>query len=147
MPQVKSFFTESQKDGITAAIKKAEKETSGEIRVHLESTCKIDVLVRAAEVFADLKMHKTKLKNGILFYLSVDDRKFAIIGDKGIHKYATDSFWTETRNLLLDHFKKEQFYEGLCESILKAGDLLHNHFPYNKKTDKNELSDEISFKD
>jgi uncharacterized membrane protein len=147
MPPVKSFFSEFQKDGISAAIKKAEKETSGEIRVHLEATCDIEVLDRAAQVFAELKMDKTKLKNGILFYMSIDDRKFAIIGDADIHKFATDSFWSETRNIAIENFKKEMFYEGLCESILKAGDLLHHYFPYNKKSDKNELSDEISFKD
>lgn len=147
MPTVKDFFSEQQKDGITNAIKSAEKETSGEIRLHVESTCEIDVLDRAAKVFSELKMDKTKLRNGILFYLSIDDKKFAIIGDAGIHQYATDSFWTETRNLLLENFKNEKFYEGLCESILLAGNLLNLHFPYKYKTDKNELSDEISFKD
>jgi uncharacterized membrane protein len=102
------------------------------------------VLDRAANVFAMLKMHKTKLRNGVLFYLSVEDRKFAILGDAGINARVPQNFWEITKEAMLEHFKNGQLTEGLVKGITMAGDKLKEHFPY-QKDDVNELSDEISF--
>lgn len=138
------YFTKEQQKLIVDAVKAAEFNTSGEIRVHIEKRCKEDVLDRAANVFAMLKMHKTKLRNGVLFYLSVEDRKFAILGDAGINARVPENFWESTKEAMLEHFKNGQLAEGLVKGISIAGEKLKEHFPY-QKDDVNELSDEISF--
>lgn len=141
---LKDFFTAEEQQSIVNAIKEAEKETSGEIRVHIDKTCKEDVLDRAAFLFAKLDMHKTELRNGVLFYLATADHKFAIIGDAGINAKVPLNFWDETKNLMLGHFKEGRFAQGLIEGILMSGVQLRTHFPYHKD-DVNEISDEISF--
>ncbi len=137
-------FTKEQQNKIVEAIKQAEHNTSGEIRVHIEKTCKEDVLDRAADVFAMLKMHKTEQRNGVLFYLSVEDRKFAILGDAGINAKVPSNFWESVKETILEQFKLGNNTEGLVKGILMAGEKLKAHFPY-QKDDANELSDEISF--
>jgi len=144
MPEVKKFFTTEQQLEITAAIREAEDNTSGEIRVHLESSCDGDPLDRAAYIFSKLKMHKTGLRNGVLFYLAVNNRKFAILGDAGINAKTGEDFWTEIKEVMLGHFREGRFTEGLATGIRMAGDSLKNHFPH-QKNDVNELSDDISF--
>ncbi len=138
------FFSKEQQDKIVDAIKEAELNTSGEIRVHLEPNCTIDAVDRAKQVFEELKMHETEQKNGVLFYLAHSDKKFAIIGDSGIHQKVSDSFWNEEKELMKTHFAQKHFTEGLCFAIAKAGQKLKEHFPY-QANDTNELSNEISF--
>lgn len=139
-----SFFTKEQQYQILASVKEAESETSGEIRVHIETSFTGDVLDRAAWVFKKLGMNKTAERNGVLFYLAVKDRKFAIIGDAGINAKVPAGFWNDVSQLLKKNFGEGKFTEGLSEGILLAGEHLKKHFPY-KKDDVNELSDEISF--
>jgi uncharacterized membrane protein len=139
-----SFFTQEQQAQILASVKEAEKATSGEIRVHIESSFTGDVLDRAAWVFRKLGMHKTAERNGVLFYLAVNDRKFAIIGDSGINAKVPVGFWDDISLLLQENFKESKFTEGLSEGIILAGKQLKTHFPY-ADDDVNELSDEISF--
>jgi uncharacterized membrane protein len=138
------FFTSEQKQQITQAVKDAEHNTSGEIRIHIESDCNEDVLDRAAYIFAKLDMHKTKLRNGVLFYLSINDRKFAILGDAGINAVTPDNFWDEIKETVISEFKKGEYSLGLSTGIKMAGDALKKNFPY-QKDDINELSDEISY--
>lgn len=140
------FFTKQDKQEITKAIKEAELNTSGEIRVHIEGTIKVDVLDRAAYIFEKLKMHKTKLRNGVLFFLAVNNRQFAILGDAGINAKTPDNFWDSIKEEMLNYFKKGEFATGLCKGIQMAGEQLKAHFPY-QADDVNELSDEISFGD
>lgn len=139
-----SFFTKEQQAQILAAVKEAEKETSGEIRVHIETSFTGDVLDRAAWVFKKLGMHKTAERNGVLFYLATDNRKFAIIGDSGIHAKVPEGFWDEISEKMGNNFRKGRFTEGLSEGILLAGEQLQRHFPY-RQDDVNELPDDISF--
>lgn len=144
MPDIRNFFTEEEKKNIVNAIKEAELNTSGEIRLHLENRCKIDVLDRAANIFAKLEMHKTKLRNGVLFYLAVKDQKFAILGDAGINAKVPDNFWDKIKDHILSNFKEGKYAKGLEEGIKMAGEQLKKHFPY-QSDDVNELSDDISF--
>ncbi len=139
-----SFFTKEQQAHILASVREAENETSGEIRVHIETSFEGDVLDRAAWVFNKLGMHKTAERNGVLFYLAVGNRKFAIIGDAGINYKVPAGFWDEISDLLMKRFKENKFTEGLSEGIILAGKQLKTHFPC-RKDDVNELSDEISF--
>ena len=139
------LFTAQQQEAIKAAIHEAELMTSGELRVFIDDHCrKTDVLVRAAFVFEKLKMHETQLRNGVLFYLSVDDRKFAVIGDKGIHELVKDDFWNETKELMVSYFKNNQVAEGLIAGIKKAGEALSKNFP-RSGDDTNELSNDVIF--
>jgi uncharacterized membrane protein len=139
------LFSDAQQKKIISAIKEAEKQTSGEIKVHVEPNCQGKAaLERAKEVFEYLHLHKTALRNGVLFYLATDDHQFAILGDKGIDQKVGQHFWDSTRNLLKEHFKKHDFEQGLCEGIKEAGQQLKTHFPYTNN-DTNEISDEISF--
>lgn len=123
----------------------AEKHTSGEIKVHIEKECSSEnPMERAKEIFEYLSLHKTALRNGVLFYLAYDDHKFAILGDKGIDDVVGQDFWDSTRNMLTFHFKKGEFLEGFCNGIFEAGQQLKTYFPY-QTDDSNEISDEISF--
>lgn len=141
---VQKYFTEADKLQITNAIRVAELNTSGEIRVHIENKCKGDVLDRAAYIFEKLEMHKTALRNGVLFYLAVEDHKFAILGDAGINQKVPEDFWESTKEVVIAKLKERKFSEGLADGIIKAGEQLKTHFPY-QEDDVNELSDEISF--
>jgi uncharacterized membrane protein len=138
------FFNKEQKTEIAGAISNAEHNTSGEVRVHLEDKCKGDVLDRAAYIFEKLEMHKTKLRNGVLFYLAVEDRKLAILGDAGINAVTPDDFWDSIKEKMLEYFKKDEFATGLVTGIKLAGEKLKEHFPY-QANDVNELSDDISY--
>ena len=137
------FLTKIEEEAVVEAIRTAEKNTSGEIRVHLEKKTSIAPMDRAVEVFHLLEMHKTKEANGVLIYLAIDDKKFAICGDHGINEKVPADFWESTKNLMATHFKKGDFKQGLVEGILKAGEQLQNYFPY-QDDDKNELPDTIS---
>ncbi len=141
---VQSYFTEEDKLKIKNAIRVAETNTSGEIRLHVEKYCKDDVLDQAAYVFEKLEMHKTKLRNGVLFYLAVEDRKFAVLGDTGINQKVPEDFWEEISNNVIKRLKNGEIADGISEGIVKAGEQLKEHFPY-QSDDINELSDEISF--
>ncbi|MFO7656396.1 MAG: TPM domain-containing protein [Bacteroidales bacterium] len=139
-----SFFNTEDKEKILSAIREAEMNTSGEIRMHLEADCKTDVLDRAAYMFEKLGMYKTKQRNGVLFYLALEDRKFAILGDSGINAVVPADFWDQIKRTLEEYFSQNRFAEGLAKGIQMAGMQLKQHFPY-QKDDVNELSDEISY--
>jgi len=142
--KAEDLFSEEARQQIVKAIEAAELNTSGEIRVHIENKCKIEVLDRAAYIFKYLEMHETALRNGVLFYLSVKDKKFAVIGDAGINAKVPEDFWNNVKDLVIANFKQEKFTEGLSEGIKLAGMQLKEHFPYHVN-DKNELDNEISF--
>lgn len=144
MGNAKRFFTESQLKEIEQAIKQAELETSGEVRVHIENKCKDDVLDQASYIFEKLDMHKTALRNGVLFYLALKDKKFAILGDIGINQVVPENFWDDIKSTMARRFKEGDFCGGLSEGIYMAGEQLKTHFPY-QSDDINELPDEISF--
>ena len=139
-----NFFSGKEKELIRDAIREAEKNTSGEIRVHIDNRCRGDVLDRAAWWFAKLQMHKTEKRNGVLFYLAVKDRQFAILGDAGINAVTPEDFWDNIREKMLGHFSTGAFAEGLSVGIRMAGKELKSHFPH-QEDDVNELPDEISF--
>lgn len=144
MGTAKHFFSAAEKQRIEAAIQAAEKDTSGEIQVHIENACHDDVLDRAAALFGILKMHQTARRNGILFYLAVKDKKFAILGDTGIDKKVPDTFWDEIKDHMQQCFREGRFTDGLCDGIRQAGEALSSYFPY-QQDDVNELPDDISF--
>lgn len=140
----KDLFTKEEQQQIVDAVKQAELNTSGEIKVHIEKKCKEDVLDHAAFMFEQLEMHKTELRNGVLIYLAVEDRQLAILGDAGINLKVPKGFWEATRDVMISNFITGDFAKGLSEGIIKAGEQLKEHFPY-QKDDVNELSDDISF--
>ncbi len=143
MSNVEDFLSDKEEQEIIDAIRKAEQNTSGEIRVHLEQSSKIDIFDRALEVFHLLKMDNTKLQNGVLIYVAIDDRNFVIYGDKGINDVVATNFWDSTKDVMVSHFKNGNYTKGLVEGILKAGKQLEKHFPW-EHLDKNELPDNIS---
>ena len=139
-----NFFSKEEKEVIKSAVKEAELNTSGEIRVHIDNHCKEDVMDRAAWWYEKLEMQKTEQRNGVLFYLAVKDQKFAILGDAGINALTPEDFWNTIKEKILASFEEGAFAIGLKEGILMAGEALKSHFPY-QDDDVNELSDEISF--
>ena len=143
MSAVEDFLTAEEEQEIVEAILEAEKNTSGEIRVHIEPTAKMDHFSRAQQVFHMLKMDNTKDANGVLIYVAVKDRKFVIYGDKGIDREVPKGFWDSTRDLMASYFKKGDFKNGIIQGVLKAGEELQAHFPWDHN-DTNELSDEVS---
>ena len=138
-------FKESDRLEIVSAIKDAEKNTSGEIRLFIEDSCGENVLDRAAFIFTELEMHKTKLRNGVLFYLAMESRQFAIIGDSGINEKVDKDFWHAIKHEMQNYFTEGNFHKGLTIGITMAGDALKSNFPYHSE-DANELSDDIVFR-
>lgn len=138
------YFKLGERIRIVDAVKQAEKNTSGEIRVHIENHTKKDILDRAADVFALLKMHKTEQRNGVLFYLALNDKEFAVLGDAGINAVVPKDFWESIKDEMVKHFAQNDFTQGLITGITMAGVKLKEHFPY-QTDDVNELPDEISF--
>lgn len=143
MSKVEDFLTKDEELEIIEAIRIAEKNTSGEIRVHIEGESDKDHFDRALEVFHFLKMYNTKDENAVLIYVAVNDKKFVIYGDKGINKVVPHDFWNTTKDVMQSHFKKGDFKQGLVDGILKAGQELKAHFPWSID-DENELSNTIS---
>lgn len=151
MAKVADFLTSEEEQAVIEAIRTAEKNTSGEIRVHLESKSvsqdnkeeAMDAFDRATDVFEMLKMQNTQERNGVLIYVAIDDRTLVIMGDEGINNVVPPNFWESTKDIIIDHFRKGEMKEGLVNGILKAGEQLKKHFPYKKGGD-NQLPDEIS---
>jgi uncharacterized membrane protein len=143
MAKTEAFLSKEDEQEIVQAIVSAEKNTSGEIRVHIEERSEKAPLDRAQEVFLELHMNETKDRNGVLFYVCVADKKFAIIGDEGIDKVVESDFWDCTKDIVISNFKESNFKNGLVEGILRAGERLKKYFPY-QSDDMNELSNEIS---
>ena len=140
---LEDFLTPGQEKEIVEAIIKAEKQTSGEIRVHIEKTSNGDVNERAHNVFHLLKMDETELQNGVLIYVAVEDRSFVICGDKGIDKVVPENFWDKTKEAIENQFKNGDFKNGILEGVLMAGEQLKHFFPFTNN-DRNELDNEIS---
>ena len=143
MNKVESFLTTEEEIVVIQAIQKAEKNTSGEIRVHIENKTEKPTLERAKEVFLYLKMDQTRQRNGILLYVGVSSKEFAILGDEGINNRIPEGFWEEEKKMVLHHFSKNNYEKGLVLAIEKVGEKLKKYFPY-KKDDTNELPNEIS---
>lgn len=143
MSKVEDFLTLSEEQEIIEAIGMAEKNTSGEIRIHIEKQNTIAPIDRALEVFRHLRMENTKERNGVIIYVAIKSRQFAIYGDQGIHEKVGSDFWDTTKEVMQNHFRNGNFKQGLIDGILKAGEQLKNYFPY-KVDDTNELSNEIS---
>jgi len=143
MSQVEEFLSVQEEEEIVQAIRQAERNTSGEIRVHIERTTKISHYNRALEVFRMLKMFNTKQENAVLLYIAVEDHKFVIYGDKGIDTVVPENFWDTTRNVIQTHFKKGNFKEGIVEGVLQVGEELKAHFPWSE-SDEDELPNEVS---
>jgi uncharacterized membrane protein len=137
-------FSDTDREQILASIKDAEKNTSGEIRLFIEEFCEENVLDRAAFIFKELNMHETKQRNGVLFYLAMKSRKFAILGDSGIHSSVHKDFWHDIKLEMEHHFTEGDFVTGLNKGIRLAGEALQKKFPY-QKDDSNELPDDIMF--
>jgi uncharacterized membrane protein len=136
------FYTEEEHSRIIASVKEAEKQTSGEIRIFIEPRCKVEVLDRAAFIFEQLGIHNTKHRNGVLFYMAHDDKKFAILGDAGINAVVEDNFWDNIKADMQKHFAEGKFTEGLISGIQETGEALKKYFPF-EEGDINELPDEI----
>ncbi len=139
-----TFFSAGQQEAIVRAIAEAEARTSGEIRVHIGTSCRVSILDEAAWLFRRLGMHRTSRRNGVLFYIALRERSFAIIGDSGINEVAGQGFWNSVRDHMERRFSEGLFAEGLSEGILMAGEKLKEHFPHTDD-DVNELPDTISY--
>jgi len=145
MPSARDILTRQQQDQLVKAIQQAEEGTSGEMRVHVEDSTGKEPLQRAEEMFLKLGMQKTKDKTGVLIYVAVKDHKLAVVGDEGIHKVVGRDFWEAEKELLIEHFSRGDYYEGLVKVIGMVGEQLKQFFP-KKPGDRNELPDEVSFK-
>ena len=138
------FFSGKEKKQILAAVREAEKNTSGEIRVHLEYRSRGPVFGHAQKVFRRIGMTKTDQRNGVLIFLATKDKKFAILGDVGINEKVPEGFWNDVVQIMQEHFKQNNFAEGISEAVLRVGEKLKAYFPH-QANDKNELPDTISY--
>ncbi len=142
----KVFFTTEQQHRIVQAIQTVEQQTSGEVRLFVESKCGyMDALDRAKEIFFSLQMDKTALRNAVLFYVALEDRQVALFADEGIHQKTGDDYWQSSVDKMLQLFRQYKVVEGIIHSIVGIGETLKQYFPYDSNTDKNELPDEIVF--
>jgi uncharacterized membrane protein len=143
MPYIEDFLTAKQEEEIVEAIRISECDTSGEIRVHIEQHCDIDVYERAQDVFHILKMDNTKQQNGVLIYVAVDNKAFVIIGDHGINNAVDSDFWNSTRDKIASQFKSSNFKQGIIDGVKEAGKVLSKYFPW-EHGDRDELDNTIS---
>jgi len=144
MIKITDYISLEDEKEIVEAIKKGEKQTSGEIRLHIEMNCPIDKpFDRALQVFEQLEMHKTDLQNGILIYVALKDHKLVVCGDKGINDILGQKYWEDTVTMMTGYFKNNQYKKGLIEGVTEIGQKLKQHFPF-QSNDTNELSDDIS---
>jgi uncharacterized membrane protein len=144
--KLKSLFSVNESTRIVDAIRNAEQQTSGEVRVFIESRCRfVDPLDRAAEIFWSLKMDQTVYRNAVLLYVAVKDHQFAIFADAGIHQKLGDDFWQKEVNLMSRHFRENHYLDAILLVINELGQALHSHFPYDPNADKNELPDDLVF--
>jgi uncharacterized membrane protein len=143
MAASKEFLSAHDEAEIIEAIRRAESNTSGEIRVHIESTTAEDPMKHAEKVFHMLEMDKTEARNGVLIYIATDSKVFVILGDQGINEVVPSDFWNSTKDAMQEHFRKGAFKDGIVKGIEVAGEQLKRYFPW-EKGDKNELSDDIS---
>lgn len=142
----REYFTPAEKEIIVAAIQEAELRTSGEVRIYVESKCElVNPVLRAKEIFYQLKMNQTASRNGVLLYLAMDDHQLAVFGDEGIHQKVGYDFWNNEVAIMLEEFKQKHFVEGIAHIVKDIGEALVTHFPYDGATDKNELPDDIVF--
>jgi uncharacterized membrane protein len=140
------FFTPEERAHIVDAVKSAEKRTSGEIRVYVESKCPfMDAIDRAEQVFFKLEMQKTEDRNAVLVYAALKDRQLAVLGDAGIHNRVGDEYWNTVVKKMISNFNRNNYAEGIRQCVIDIGEALHEHFPYDSDTDKNELPDDIVF--
>ncbi len=140
------FFSPEENERIVEAIKQAERITSGEVRVFIENRCRfVNPLDRASEIFYGLKMEQTELRNGVLIYVALKDKQLAMFADEGIYQKSGKEFWNEEVRIILSHFNKENYADGLVRVIGDAGAILAIHFPVDLDKDKNELPDDIVF--
>jgi uncharacterized membrane protein len=140
------YFTDAEQELIVQAIRDAEKSTSGEVRVYIESRCTyVDPLRRAKEIFGNLKMQETAARNATLVYVAMKDKQLAVFGDEGIHQKVGDAFWNTEVQTMLVHFNQHNYASGIAGVVRTIGKALETHFPYDAHTDKNELPDEIVF--
>ena len=142
----KNFFTAEDQQLIIEAIQNAERMTSGEVRVFVESKCSyMDAIDRAAELFFQLEMHKTDDRNAVLLYVAMKDRQLAVFGDEGIHKKVGNEYWSAEVKKMINNFNRENYAAGISEVVKDIGTALTKNFPFNNDTDKNELPDDIVF--
>lgn len=142
----KPLLSQSDQALVVEAIRASEKQTSGEIRVYVESRCKfVDPLDRAAAVFYSLKMDATELHNAVLVYVAVKDRQLALFADEGIYQKAGAPFWQNAVSTMLKDFNRNDYGQGIATVVRDIGNTLHAYFPYDAATDKNELPDDIVF--
>jgi len=142
----KEFFSDEEKQLIVDAVQNAERVTSGEVRVFVESKCSyVDAIDRATELFFKLQMEKTADRNAVLVYVAMKDRQLAVFGDEGIHKKVGNEFWNAEVKKMISNFNRDNYAEGISEVVRDIGAALTKHFPYNTSTDKNELPDDIIF--
>ncbi|HYJ37214.1 MAG TPA: TPM domain-containing protein [Chitinophagaceae bacterium] len=142
----KDLFDASERQQIVEAVKEAERQTSGEIRVYVESRCRfVDPLDRAAEIFFGLKMDNTQHRNGVLVYVAMRDRQLAIMGDEGIHQKVGSVFWQTEVEKMIDEFHADHYATGIAKVVKEIGEALKNNFPYERNLDKNELPDDLVF--
>lgn len=137
-------FDGNQEQRILACIAAAEKNTSGEIRVHVDKWCKSNPLFKANNMFIHLGMDKTEQRNGVLIYIALKEHKFAIVGDEGIDNVVPADFWDSAKSHMKNHFASGNVIEGICQGIKEAGEQLKQYFPY-QSNDQNELPDTISY--
>jgi len=142
----KEFFTDEEKQTIVDAVRIAEQRTSGEVRVFVESRCRyVNAIDRAVEIFENLKMQNTELRNATLVYVAIKDRQLAVFGDEGIHQKVGNEYWANQVMKMINAFNRDNIAEGIRQCVLNIGEALAMHFPYDRNTDKNELPDDIVF--
>lgn len=142
----KPLFNEEENHLIVKSIRQAEKRTSGEVRVYVESRCRfMDAIDRAAEIFFSLKMEQTEERNAVLVYVAIKDHQLAVFADEGIYKRTGQDYWNKVVSEMIATFNKQDYAKGIAECVIQIGEALNTHFPYDRDTDKNELPDQIVF--
>jgi uncharacterized membrane protein len=139
----REFISKLDDEKIVAEIVRAEQSTSGEIRVFVSRKAVDDVVTRAQRRFEKLGMTQTALRNGVLLYFAPHARKFAVVGDLGIHEKCGPEFWEEVSTEVRAHLRNERFTDAVIHGVRKVGEVLARHFPP-LPGDRDELPNDIA---
>jgi uncharacterized membrane protein len=141
--KVKHFLDRLEHDRVAAAIREAEKKSSGQIIVFITRRRPQDILRFARRSFRRLKLHRTEKRNGVLIVVAPAAQKVAIFGDKAVHTKSEEAFWEEVVRQMEPDLKKGEFTAAIVGAVERVGSVLATHFPTDASSRQNEISDEV----
>jgi len=138
----RTFLSRIDDGAVVAAIVRAEKKTSGQIRVFVSHHKVVNAVSAAQRHFLRLGMDRTRGHNAVLIFVAPKSRQFAIIGDQAVHERCGEEFWKRVAGEMTEYFRQSQWTRAIVHGVATAGSVLAEHFP-SEPGGGNELPDRV----